>query len=86
MTRIPLPDWEKQTKDQRLEMSTAEIGLPVRTVNCLEDHGVFTVEQLLGCTPEKLLSFPNFGEKTLDEVYRALEAIGLRRKKSCFAG
>ena len=82
MTRIPLPDWEKQTKDQRLEMSTAEIGLPVRTVNCLEDHGVFTVEELLNCTPEKLLSFPNFGEKTLEEVYRALEAIGLCRKKA----
>ena len=80
MTRIPLPDWAKQTKDQRLEMSTAEIGLPVRTVNCLEDHGVFTVDQLLHCTPEKLLSFPNFGEKTLEEVYRALAAIGLRRR------
>jgi DNA-directed RNA polymerase subunit alpha len=80
MTRIPLPEWAKQTKDQRLEMSTAEIGLPVRTVNCLEDHGVFTVDQLLHCTPEKLLSFPNFGEKTLEEVYRALAAIGLRRQ------
>jgi DNA-directed RNA polymerase subunit alpha len=79
MTRIPLPAWAKQSKDQRLEMSTAEIGLPVRTVNCLEDHGVFTVEQLLSCTPEKLLSFPNFGEKTLDEVYRILADIGLCR-------
>ena len=66
-----MPEWAKQTKDQRLEMSTAEIGLPVRTVNCLEDHGVFTVDHLLHCTPERLLSFPNFGEKTLDEVYRA---------------
>ena len=79
MTRIPLPEWAKQTKDQRLEMSTAEIGLPVRTVNCLEDHGVFTVDQLLHCTPEKLLSFPNFGEKTLEEVYKALEGIGFYR-------
>ena len=80
MTRIPLPAWARRTTDQRLEMSTAEIGLPVRTVNCLEDHGVFTVEQLLNCTPEKLLSFPNFGEKTLEEVYRALQTIGLCRK------
>jgi DNA-directed RNA polymerase subunit alpha len=79
MTRIPLPAWEKRGKDERLEMSTAEIGLPVRTVNCLEDHGVFTVQHLLDCTPAKLLSFPNFGEKTLEEVYRALEAIGLCR-------
>ena len=45
MTRIPLPAWARRTTDQRLEMSTAEIGLPMRAVNCLEDHGVFTVEQ-----------------------------------------
>ena len=81
-TRIPLNTTAVEAKDvaERLEMSTAEIGLPVRTVNCLEDHGVFTVDQLLHCTPEKLLSFPNFGEKTLEEVYRALAAIGLRRR------
>jgi membrane-bound serine protease (ClpP class) len=34
---------------------------------------------LLNCTPQKLLSFPNFGEKTLEEVYKALETIGLSR-------
>ncbi|HID75409.1 MAG TPA: DNA-directed RNA polymerase subunit alpha, partial [Planctomycetaceae bacterium] len=55
------------------------LGLPVRTVNCLEDHNVLTVKDLLDCTPEKLLSFPNFGEKTLEEVYRALERAGFKR-------
>ncbi len=82
MPRIPLPAWERQTTtvDEQLSMSTAEIGLAVRTVNCLEDHGVLTVEDLLNCTPERLLSFPNFGEKTLEEVYRALEDFGFPRK------
>jgi DNA-directed RNA polymerase subunit alpha len=87
MTRIPLPAWERKTVtvDDHLEMSTAEIGLTVRTVNCLEEHGVFTVKDLLECTPEKLLSFPNFGEKTLDEVYQALAAIGFSRQAACYA-
>ena len=63
-------------------MSTAEIGLSVRTTNCLEERGIFTVSDLLNCTPEDLLAISNFGEKTLEEVYKALEGIGFYRKFS----
>jgi DNA-directed RNA polymerase subunit alpha len=63
----------------RLEMSTAEIGLTVRTTNCLEERGIFTVNDLLHCTRDDLLSISNFGEKTLEEVYTALESIGFYR-------
>jgi len=65
----------------RLELSVAEIGLSVRTTNCLEECGIFTVKDLLNCTPQHLLSIPNFGEKTLEEVYQALEKIGFRRSQ-----
>jgi DNA-directed RNA polymerase subunit alpha len=73
---------DNQAKDmsEKLEMSTAEIGLSVRTTNCLEERGIFTVEDLLHCTAEDLLSISNFGEKTLEEVYKALEGIGFLRK------
>ncbi len=80
-TRIPLSaadTYEKQLQD-RLAMSTAEIGLPVRTTNCLEEKGIYTVEDLLNATPEDLLSISNFGEKTLEEVYKALEQFGFYR-------
>jgi DNA-directed RNA polymerase subunit alpha len=60
-------------------MSTAEIGLSVRTTNCLEERGIFTVRDLLHCDREDLLSISNFGEKTLEEVYLALEDIGFYR-------
>ena len=81
-TRIPLSraDEEARLRQTRLEMSTAEIGLTVRTTNCLEECGIFTVRDLLNSTPEKLLSIANFGEKTLHEVYKALEAIGFKRQ------
>jgi DNA-directed RNA polymerase subunit alpha len=81
MTRIPLNRAYEQSQDirERLEMSTAEIGLAVRTTNCLEERGVFTVDDLLHCTREDLLSISNFGEKTLEEVYRALERVGFYR-------
>ena len=80
-TRIPLSKQDEQTRLQkeRLEMSTAEIGLTVRTTNCLEDRGIFTVRDLLNSTPEQLLSIANFGEKTLEEVYKSLEKIGFYR-------
>jgi len=81
VTRIPLNHAYEQSQDmqERLEMSTAEIGLAVRTTNCLEERGVFTVNDLLHCTREDLLSISNFGEKTLEEVYKSLENIGFHR-------
>ncbi|HEY1603719.1 MAG TPA: DNA-directed RNA polymerase subunit alpha C-terminal domain-containing protein [Pirellulales bacterium] len=82
MTRIPLSAIDEKAKEltERLEMSTAEIGLSVRTTNCLEERGIFTVHDLLQCTREDLLSISNFGEKTLDEVYKALGSIGFARR------
>lgn len=82
MTRIPLRTVDSQAEDlnARLEMSTAEIGLSVRTTNCLEERGIFTVNDLLHCTPADLLSISNFGEKTLEEVYKSLEGVGFYRR------
>jgi DNA-directed RNA polymerase subunit alpha len=51
----------------------------VRTTNCLEERGIFTVRDLLNSTPDQLLSIANFGEKTLEEVYKALESVGFYR-------
>jgi DNA-directed RNA polymerase subunit alpha len=81
-TRIPLVKTDSDAKDMadKLDMSTAEIGLSVRTTNCLEERGIFTVNDLLHCSPEDLLAITNFGEKTLEEVYKALEGIGFYRK------
>jgi DNA-directed RNA polymerase subunit alpha len=82
MTRIPINTFAGQALDlkERLGMSTAEIGLSVRTTNCLEERGIFTVNDLLHSTREDLLSISNFGEKTLEEVYLSLEGIGFYRK------
>lgn len=81
MTRIPLDRMDRpgHDLDERLSMSTAEIGLSVRTTNCLEERGIFTVGDLLNCTRDYLLSISNFGEKTLEEVYSSLEGIGFYR-------
>lgn len=80
-TRIPLSQAEEQARlrRERLDLSIAEMGLSVRTTNCLEETGILTVRDLLNSTPKRLLAISNFGEKTLDEVYASLEKLGFSR-------
>ena len=81
MTRIPLSKADEQARlmKERLNLSTAEIGLQVRTTNCLEERGIFSVRDLLNARPQDLLTISNFGEKTLEEVYQSLERLGYYR-------
>jgi len=81
MTRIPLSSAEEEARlrRERLDLSIAEMELSVRTTNCLEETGILTVRDLLNATPKRLLSISNFGEKTLDEVYIALDKLGFHR-------
>jgi DNA-directed RNA polymerase subunit alpha len=88
MTRIPLSRAEEEARlrRERLDLSIAEMGLSVRTTNCLEETGILTVRDLLNATPRRLLSISNFGEKTLEEVYAALEELGFYRPSRESAG
>lgn len=81
-TKIPLGQGYQYQEplEVRLNKSTAEIGLSVRTTNCLEERGIFTVGDLLNTTREELLRIQNFGDKTLAEVYAALEKFGFVRE------
>lgn len=81
-TRIPIrkSDENARLRQARLQLSIAEMGLSVRTTNCLEETGILTVMDLLHTTPKQLLSISNFGEKTLDEVYTSLERLGFYRE------
>ena len=80
-TRIPLNPAEIKRREmqEKLDLSMAEIGLSVRTTNCLDEQGISTVGELLKCKRSDLLSIPNFGEKTLEEVFNALEKLGFLR-------
>jgi DNA-directed RNA polymerase subunit alpha len=69
-----------KTRNDQLSMSTAEIGLTVRTAIHLETMGIFTVQDLLNRTPEELLNSSSFGEQMLEEIYKALESIGFYRR------
>jgi len=72
---------EMSDKD-KMEMNLIETGLSVRTVNTLESYDIYTVGELLETTKDELLGFINFGEKTLIEVFRALDNLGFNRESN----
>ena len=81
-TRVPLDKkfLKPLEQEKKLQFSISELGLPVRTTNCLDELGISTIGDLLDCTPAELLAVPNFGGKTLEEVYKALEKFEFYRK------
>lgn len=63
--------------ERRLETPIAEMKLSVRCVNTLESLSVILCKDLMGKTAEELFEIPNFGETTLKEIIRAVQALGL---------
>ena len=58
-----------------LPESIAILGLSVRTINGLEEQGIFTIRELLGATRKDLLAIANVGDKTIEEIFTVLEAV-----------
>jgi DNA-directed RNA polymerase subunit alpha len=54
------------------EMSVEDLGLSMRTFNCLKRSGITKVGQVLRMTKRELLGLRNFGDKSFDELYAAL--------------
>jgi len=55
-------------------------GLSQRTVNSLEEKGVYTLRDLLGLDLEQLREVKNFGEKSEKVVFSVLRRLGFWRK------
>lgn len=58
-----------------LEMSLADVGLSVRTVNTLDKQQILTVGQLVSKTREQLLSLSNFGEQSIVECRQLMKQL-----------
>ena len=63
--------------DAKLSMTLDELDLSVRSFNCLKRANINTVADLISKTGEDMMKVRNMGKKSLDEVQKKLEMMGL---------
>jgi len=63
--------------DTKLSMTIDELDLSVRSFNCLKRANINTVADLINKTSEDMMKVRNMGKKSLDEVQKKLEMMGL---------
>jgi len=68
---------EEQAMYEKLRLPISELELSVRSANCLKDANIKTIAELVKKTESELLSFRNFGKKSLTEINDLLKVMGL---------
>lgn len=62
---------------EKLRLPISELELSVRSSNCLREAGIKTIADLVKKREEDMLSFKNFGKKSLAEIKELLMGMGL---------
>ena len=61
-----------------LSKSIDEMELSVRSHNCLQAAGIYTIGELVSKEESEMLKFKNFGRKSLTELTEKLTTLELR--------
>ena len=62
---------------EKLKLPISELELSVRSSNCLREAGIKSIAELVSKGEEQLLSFKNFGKKSLNEIKELLIGMSL---------
>ncbi|MCM8795096.1 MAG: DNA-directed RNA polymerase subunit alpha [Candidatus Omnitrophica bacterium] len=62
---------------EKLRLPISELELSVRSSNCLREANIKIIADLVKKTEQELLSFKNFGKKSLNEIKELLAGMGL---------
>jgi DNA-directed RNA polymerase subunit alpha len=73
-----LVEKEESQKEKALEMSIEDLDLTVRSFNCLKRAGINNVEDLTKKTEDDMMKVRNLGRKSLEEVCKKMEELGLK--------
>lgn len=68
---------EEQALYEKLRLPILELELSVRSANCLKDANIKTISELVKKTESELLTFRNFGKKSLTEINDLLKVMGI---------
>jgi predicted nucleotidyltransferase len=70
----------KKTFDEKLRLPISELELSVRSSNCLREANIKSIAELVKKSEDEMLSFKNFGKKSLTEIKELLageEIVGV---------
>jgi DNA-directed RNA polymerase subunit alpha len=76
-THSTQPESHSENIDHNLFKSIDELELPVRASNCLKKANIYRVGELVQKTENELLRAKNFGRKSLDDILKVLNDMGL---------
>jgi DNA-directed RNA polymerase alpha subunit len=65
------------SQSSKLNMTIEELDLSVRAYNCCKRANILTVGDLIKKTGEDMMKVRNMGKKSLDEIQKKLEMMGL---------
>jgi len=75
MSVLVSQDENKQQLD--LDKAIEDLDLSMRSYNCLKRAGIFTVDALTKKSRDDMAKVRNLGQKSLDEIVKKLEEMGL---------
>ena len=76
------PEEEEDDSSKVLDMTIEDLGLSVRSFNCLKRANINTVADLAEKTEDDMMKVRNLGRKSLEEVKKKLEELGLTLKQN----
>lgn len=62
---------------EKLKIPVSELELSVRSANCLREANIKTLADLVEKNEQDMLSYRNFGKKSLNEIVTLLKTMGL---------
>lgn len=80
--KASFPEEEEDNSSKVLDMTIEDLDLSVRSFNCLKRANINTVADLAEKTEDDMMKVRNLGRKSLEEVKKKLEELGLTLKKN----
>jgi DNA-directed RNA polymerase subunit alpha len=68
---------EESVLYEKLRLPISELELSVRSSNCLREANIKSIAELVKRSEDEMLSFKNFGKKSLSEIKELLAGMGL---------
>lgn len=74
--KLRLSKYESVAKNENINMTIKEMGLPIRSYNALLRTGAKTVADILKFNTERFYRIKNFGKVSRTEVIERMEELG----------